>query len=56
MGNYIFDGSMQVRSMTKQIFINVYSNNNKHEVENMFKKSSKQVWDKWKSIIDKEIK
>lgn len=32
MGNYIFDGSVDVRSTTKEIFINVYGNNNKGEV------------------------
>lgn len=53
MGNYIIDGANEVRCTTKDIFLNLYKNNNKNEVETMFKKSSKEVWDKWKSIIDK---
>jgi hypothetical protein len=32
MGNYILDGSNEVRGATKDIFIKLYKNNNKNEI------------------------
>lgn len=56
MGNYITDGSQEVRSITRETFINILNNNNIQDVEGVFRKSSKEVWQKWRNIIDKDLK
>ena len=56
MGNYITDGSGEVRNITKDIFVNIQSNNNPSEVEAIFRKSAKEVWEKWRTIIDRDLK
>ena len=54
MGNYITDGSGEVRNITKDIFVNI-QNNNPSEVEAIFRKSAKE-WEKWRTIIDRDLK
>ena len=40
----------------KDVFLEIAGNNNLSEVETMFKKgSSRDAWDKWNYIIDREI-
>lgn len=56
MGNYITDSSQEVRGLTKELFINMLNNNSLNEVETIFRKSPKDVWDKWRSIIDRDLK
>ena len=56
MSNLIVDGSAQVRGLVKDVFLEIAGNNNLSEVETMFKKgSSRDAWDKWNYIIDREI-
>ena len=56
MSNLIVDGSAEVRGLVKEVFLEVAGNNNLSEVESIFKKgSSRDAWDKWNYIIDREI-
>lgn len=56
MGCYITDSSQQVRALTRDTFLKILQNNNGGEVEGIFRKSPKEVWQKWRSIIDKDLK
>ena len=40
----------------KEVFINIQGNNSAAEVEAVFRKSPKDVWDKWRTIIDRDLK
>jgi hypothetical protein len=38
------------------MFINILGNNSLNEVEGVFRKSPKDVWEKWRVIIDRDLK
>lgn len=54
MSNFIVDGAAEVRNGVREIFIQLLEGNNVGEIQGMFKRgSSKDAWEKWKSIMDK---
>ena len=54
MSNYIVDGSSEVRSSSKSIFLKMGEVNSKNDLEAIFKKNcGRDSWEKWKNIIDK---
>jgi len=56
MGSYITDSSQEVRSITRETFLSILGSNSLQEVEGVFRKSPKEVWEKWRGIIDKDLK
>jgi hypothetical protein len=57
MSAMISDGSAEVRNMTKETFEQVCRNNGKNAVDEIFRKgSSKESYEKFKKILDKEGK
>ena len=56
MGCYITDGSQEVRNMTRQTFMHIQSNNPQQQIQTIFRKSPKQIWEKWRTILDRNLK
>jgi hypothetical protein len=56
MGSYVTDSSQEVRSMMRDLFLNLLGNNSQGEVETIFRKSPKDVWEKWRNILDKDLR
>ena len=56
MSNMIVDSSAEVRGLVKEVFLEVAENNSLGQVQALFKKaSSRDAWDKWNHIIDREV-
>lgn len=56
MSNFIVDGAAEVRNGVKEIFIQLLEANHVGEIQGMFKRgSSKDAWEKWKNIMDREM-
>lgn len=56
MGSYVTDGSQEVRNMMRDLFLNLLGNNSQADVEAIFRKSPKEVWEKWRTILDKDLR
>lgn len=53
----IADGSAEVRNMIRETFEQICRNNARNVVEEMFRKGcSKDGWEKFKKILDKEAR
>lgn len=57
MNTMIADGSAEVRNMIRETFEQICRNNARNVVEEMFRKGcSKDGWEKFKKILDKEAR